>query len=233
LVLKTTFIFVTSVALASVRGQCAAFPRGAFIDAPRAGGTIARFAKRKIGEPMNRRQSLLALSTVSAHALFPDVVARFGRALAAPPEAAAWRPEVLSVEQGELLADLVETIIPATDTPGARAARVHVFVDLVLKHCRTASEREAFVKGLDAVASELRTRHGSEVAAVPGGSREELLQRLDASGDPFVRTLKELTVLGYCTSEVGATQGLAYVAVPGDYQGCVDLKPGQKGWATR
>jgi len=181
---------------------------------------------------MNRRQSLLALSTVSAHALFPDVVARFGWALAAPAEA-VWKPEVLSVEQGALLADLVETIIPATDTPGARAARVHVFVDLVLAHCRTASEREAFVKGLDGVASELRTRHGSDVTTAPAASREELLRRLDASGDPFVRALKELTVLGYCTSEVGATQGLAYVDVPGDYQGCVDLKAGQKGWATR
>ena len=44
--------------------------------------------------------------------------------------------------------------------------------------------------------------------------------------------LRELTVLGYFTSEVGATQALAYEAVPGGYRGCVDLKPGQKAWAT-
>jgi Gluconate 2-dehydrogenase subunit 3 len=181
---------------------------------------------------MNRRQSLLALSTVSAHVLFPEVLARFGSASAAPAGAGAWRPEVLSAPQGELLAELVETIIPATETPGAKAARVHVFVDLVLAHCKTTSERAAFVKGLGAVASECRARYGAELAAAPEASRQELLQRLEAAGDAFVGTLKELTVLGYCTSEVGATQGLAYVAVPGDYQGCVDLKPGQKGWAT-
>jgi len=180
---------------------------------------------------MNRRQSLLALSAVSAHAVFPEVLARFGRARAAPGEA-AWKPEVLSAQQAELLGELVETIIPATDTPGAKAARVHVFVDLVLAHCKTTSERAAFVKGLDAVASECRARYGAELVAAPRASREQLLQRLEASGDAFVLSLKELTVLGYCTSEVGATQGLAYVPVPGDYRGCVDLKPGQKGWAT-
>jgi hypothetical protein len=176
---------------------------------------------------------LLALSAVSGHALFPEVLARFGRVLSAPADAGAWKPEVLSAEQGGLLAELVETIIPATETPGAKAARVHVFVDLVLKHCRPTTEQAAFVKGLDAVTSECRARYGADFTSAPAASRQELLQRLETAGDAFVRTLKELTVLGYCTSEVGATQGLAYMAVPGDYRGCIDLKAGQKGWATR
>jgi len=181
---------------------------------------------------MNRRQSMLALSAVSGHALFPEVLARFGSALAAPAENAPWRPEVLSGEQGRLLEELVETIIPATDTPGARAARVHVFVDLVLKHCRNASEQAEFVKGLLALDAECRSKYGNDFVAIPTPSREELLQRLEAAADPFVRSLKELTVLGYCTSEAGATKGLAYLAVPGEYRGCVELAPGQKGWAT-
>ena len=181
---------------------------------------------------MNRRQSLLALSAVSGHALFPEVLARFGRALAAPAETVPWRPELLSAAQGRLLEELVDTIIPATETPGARAARVHVFVDLVLKHCRNASEQAGFVKGLIALGEECRARYGTDFAATPTASREELLQRLEAAADPFVRSLKELTVLGYCTSEAGATKGLAYLAVPGEYRGCVDLTPGQKSWAT-
>ena len=43
--------------------------------------------------------------------------------------------------------------------------------------------------------------------------------------------LRDLTLVGYFTSEVGATEALAYVAVPGAYRGCTDLKPGQKAWA--
>lgn len=182
---------------------------------------------------MDRRQSLLALSAVAGHALFPDVLARFGRALAAPVDSSGvWRPELLSVEQGNLLAELVEAIIPETATPGAKKARVHVFVDLALRHCRSASEQQAFVLGLGALEAECRARHGVAFAAAPAVAREELLQRLEAAGDPFFGLLKELTVLGYCTSELGATQGLAYVAVPGEYRGCLDLKPGQKSWAT-
>jgi hypothetical protein len=51
------------------------------------------------------------------------------------------------------------------------------------------------------------------------------------AGVPFFRLMKELTLLGYFTSEPGATQALEYVAVPGRYDGCIDLKPGQKNWA--
>ena len=181
---------------------------------------------------MNRRQSLLALSTVSGHALFPEVVARFGRVLAAPAEAAG-NPRCLSVEQGELLAELVETIIPATDTPGARAARVHVFVDLVLAALPDGERAGGLREG-----SGRRSRRSAHPVRVRVSGRSRGLARRAAAASRRVRgsvrgrTLKELTVLGYCTSEIGATQALAYEAVPGDYRGCVDLKPGQKGWAT-
>ncbi|HEY0668232.1 MAG TPA: gluconate 2-dehydrogenase subunit 3 family protein [Sphingobacteriaceae bacterium] len=47
----------------------------------------------------------------------------------------------------------------------------------------------------------------------------------------FFQLIRELTLLGYFTSEIGATKALAYVPVPGKYEGCIDLKPGQKTWA--
>lgn len=47
----------------------------------------------------------------------------------------------------------------------------------------------------------------------------------------FFQLMRELTMLGYFTSEIGATKALEYVAIPGRYDGCVDLKPGQKTWA--
>lgn len=47
----------------------------------------------------------------------------------------------------------------------------------------------------------------------------------------FFAIIRDLTLLGYFTSEIGATKALAYVQVPGRYDGCVDLKPGQKAWA--
>ena len=67
------------------------------------------------------------------------------------------------------------------------------------------------------------------VTAAPA-ERQKALEAMDK--DAFAM-LKELTVLGYFSSEIGATQALAYDKVPGGYWGCLDLKPGQKGWATR
>ena len=48
----------------------------------------------------------------------------------------------------------------------------------------------------------------------------------------YFRMMKELTILGYFTSEIGATQALRYVAVPGRYEGCVPYTKGEKAWAT-
>jgi hypothetical protein len=66
--------------------------------------------------------------------------------------------------------------------------------------------------------------------SAPPAERQKALEAMDK--DAFAM-LKELTVLGYFSSEIGATQALAYDKVPGGYWGCLDLKPGQKGWATR
>lgn len=49
---------------------------------------------------------------------------------------------------------------------------------------------------------------------------------------PFFRTMKELTVVGYYTSEVGATVELRHEAVPGRYQGCVPFTEVGRTWAV-
>jgi hypothetical protein len=48
----------------------------------------------------------------------------------------------------------------------------------------------------------------------------------------FFAIARDLTLLGYFTSEIGATKAYEYVEIPGRYDGCVDLKPGQRVWAS-
>jgi hypothetical protein len=43
--------------------------------------------------------------------------------------------------------------------------------------------------------------------------------------------MKQLTVAGYFTSEIGATKALAYLPIPGRFEGEVAMTPGQKTWA--
>ena len=167
---------------------------------------------------MTRREQLATLSAIAAHALFGDVLEAFARA---PAAGDAWRAEIVPPAQQALLAEVVETILPATDTPGAKAARVHVFVDLALARCAPAAGRAVVLAALRALGADFLT----------GGpdARRADLARIDPAA---LALLQELTVLGYFSSEIGATQALAYDPVPGGYRGCIPLAPGQKAWAT-
>jgi hypothetical protein len=176
---------------------------------------------------VTRREHLAAISAVAAHALFGDVLDAFARVARGPDNGtgngpiAAWHPEIVPAAAGPLLAEVVETILPATDTPGAKAARVHVFVDLALARCVPGAGRAA-------VLSALASLGAAFLAAAPDARRAQLAQI-----DPVaLGLLQELTILGYFTSEIGATQALAYDPAPNGYRGCVPLLPGQKAWAT-
>jgi hypothetical protein len=172
---------------------------------------------------MNRRHALAGLSAIAGHALFPEVLSAFARISGSLDCAeGAWQPVLLSEPQGRVLAEAVETILPQTSTPGAKAARVHVFVDLALARCVSPDRQRAWLAALDKVSDGF-------VAASPA----ERATRLGAMDKDAFALLKELTILGYFTSEIGATQALAYDKIPGAYRGCLDLKPGQKGWGTR
>jgi hypothetical protein len=189
---------------------------------------------------MNRRDSLKTLSAVTAHVLFPSVLAGAAEAAAALDAGKAWTPVWIRRQRAPMLEALVDTILPATDTPGARQAHVHVFVDRALRDCYTADEQKVFLTGLETLATECRQRHGRSFEACAPDQRLALLVPLDkASYDPdtgprgsFIRILKDLTLVGFFTSKVGATQALAYEAVPGGFRGCETLRPGQKAWAT-
>lgn len=54
----------------------------------------------------------------------------------------------------------------------------------------------------------------------------------DKSTPYFFALIRDLTMLGYFSSEIGATQALEYIAIPGRYDGCVDLKPGQRVYSS-
>lgn len=217
-----------------------------------------------------RRVARLLGGAVSAPAALGVLAGCDSRAAGTPGAAGgraagAWTPRVLTGERGEQVATIAEHVIPATSTPGARAARVHEFVDVMLAEYYPADERAHFLAGLAAVDARAARAHGRPFLRCAPAEQRALLTRLDqqafaerparrdrpnpdertqpgAGETPlppelesdtipearfgreavqFFRTMKELTLLGYYTSEVGATQELHYVAVPGRYDGCV------------
>ena len=147
-----------------------------------------------------------------------------------------WR--ALTSDQSELVATIAEQIIPETDTPGARAAEVHVFIDKMLAGHYPAEERDRVRDGLAELDETARRACGSPFIRCSADEQRAMLGLLDQQAfaqrrDPhWFRTIKELTVLGYYTSEIGATQELRHVAVPGRFEGCVPLEQIGRTWAV-
>ncbi|MDX2246943.1 MAG: gluconate 2-dehydrogenase subunit 3 family protein [Bacteroidia bacterium] len=147
-----------------------------------------------------------------------------------------WIPEFFSVEQGDLVAEIAERIIPATDTPGAKDALVHRLIDKLLKVHFSPTEQEDFLTGLESLnqAGEkpFLSLSKEEQTSVLIAAEQTARKQQNVSPKPFILLMKELTLLGYFTSEVGASQTLEYLHIPGNFEGCVPMKEGQKAWAV-
>ncbi|HEY6224143.1 MAG TPA: gluconate 2-dehydrogenase subunit 3 family protein [Gemmatimonadales bacterium] len=192
------------------------------------------------------RVAILLGAAISAPTLAGVLDAATRRAWAT---AQGWTPRTLTERQTELVAVIAEHIIPETDTPGARAAGVHRFVDTLLTDHYPAAERDRFIAGLGGVDARSRSRHGKPFVQCAPAQRVALLTELDEETYPsrasergtapatraddetwFFRRMKELTLVGYYTSEIGATQEL-HVSPFGPYRGDIPYRSVGRSWA--
>ena len=252
------------------------------------------------GSPIDRRAALrrlsLALGGVATAPLASGLLS--GCRTPSGDALAAYDYRTLDAGQRDLLAALVDQILPATDTPGAAEAGVPQFVDLMLTDWYAPEERDGFLAGLadvdrraegsfvdlsdDARATLVATldaqtfgpadaasapdedvveagREGTaqadeeaenEVAGMQGDLGNAMSDSTGSGGPteintgegtvavggaaeppPFYRQLKELTLAGYYTSEVGATQELQWLAAPGRYEADLPLAKVGRAWA--
>ena len=139
---------------------------------------------------------------------------------------------VLDTQRRRCLEVLVERIIPTTDTPGAIEAGVPDFIELILAKGLMAEDAKRFIAGIDEVGDLSRSNYGSDYIELSAAHQDAILTGLEQKAansrrdgiTPFFQVLKELTLVGYYTSEVGATREIRYLPVPGSYDGCVEWK---------
>lgn len=130
-----------------------------------------------------------------------------------------------------LLDEIAETILPETDTPGAKAAGVGPFIALMVTDTYSPEEQEIFMAGLATIDRKSQQAYGDIFVELAPAQRLGVAERLDRerfdAGEAmhYFRMLKELTVLGFFTSETAYNQVLEYVETPGRYDGCRDLGP--------
>jgi hypothetical protein len=136
------------------------------------------------------------------------------------------------------LDEIGEAIIPTTDTPGAKATKIGEFMQMMVKDTYNAEQQQTFLDGLNYIKKDFKTSKGKDFMDASVEERTEYLNELKAKavdsqekGPAVIGMLQDLTVLGYFTSEIGATQQLNYVEIPGRYEGCIEYKPGDKAYA--
>lgn len=142
-----------------------------------------------------------------------------------------------------LLDEIAETILPATDTPGAKAAGVGPFMALMVIDCYYPAEQEIFKDGMQAIDRQSTEVYGGDFMSAAPAQRLALLESLDAeqlawmqsktedAPAHYFRMMKELALLGYFTSEIGYNQAMRYAETPGRFDPCVPYEPGEKTWA--
>ena len=200
---------------------------------------------------MNRREAIQRTAMALGYAVTGPALIGVLKGCKAAPDV-NFKPVFFTQEQAAAIAELAEIIIPKTDTPGAKEAGVPGFIDSMLKEVYSKEEQDKFIKGLDEFDAEAKKEYGDSfisckpenqvalfkkhhdaaVAAMGTGGPTGWWNTGGGADKPFVLKVKELTLLGFFTSEPGATQVLQYNQVPGPFQGCVPLSQVGKAWAT-
>ena len=186
---------------------------------------------------MDRREALRRTAFLMGGAISAPTIMGVLNGCTAKPTL-DWKPEFLTEDQGILITNVTEIIIPKTDTPGAKDVGVPGFIDRMMKDVYSKEDQEKFLAGLKEFDEGAKSEYGDPFIALSDEQQSAYVKKVHdeaiATGGerPFILKVKELTLVGFFTSEPGATQVLQYIAVPGEYHGCLPLEEVGKTWAT-
>src|SRR5690606_10103917 len=143
-------------------------------------------------------------------------------------------------DQMDFLGDIADTILPATSSPGAKEAGVGEFIPVMIRDCYTEEDQKIFVEGLNKLEESANKKYQKNFQQLSAEERTALLVEIDAEQNEYYATkkeeepnhyfrmIKQITLLGFFTSELGATKALRYNPIPGRYDGDYHYKKGDK-----
>ncbi|MCB0774821.1 MAG: gluconate 2-dehydrogenase subunit 3 family protein [Chitinophagaceae bacterium] len=142
--------------------------------------------------------------------------------------------------------EVAETIIPKTNTPGAKEAEVGIFIASFSTDCYDEAEIETLKKGINELNQAAEKKYSNNFILLNASQKQTLLTDIDREAQKYneenersgkqklphyFTLMKQMTLLGFFTSKPGTTQVLRYVPVPGKYSGCIEYKKGEPSWA--
>jgi hypothetical protein len=195
-------------------------------------------------EMIDRREALKKTAWIMGAAVSASTVAAFLQSCKSAPDL-NYKPVFFKEDQAKIVSELAEIIIPKTDTPGAKDVCVPNFIDRMLKDCYKEEDQKSFLEGLAKFDADAKAAYGDSFIYLKDDQKLEYVKKANEAAvaevkkdptakRPFILMAKELTMLGFFTSEPGATQVLQYLPVPGSYKGCIPLSEAGNGktWAT-
>jgi hypothetical protein len=157
---------------------------------------------------------------------------------ASTPDSRKRIAKFLNSDEMQMTGEIAELIIPATDTPGALAVDVHGFIDQYLAECVNTNDQQLFKAGLKRINTVAEDKFHKTFLACTHKQQVQLLTALEKmdmgfnqDDKKFFWQFKSYTLFGYYTSEVGAVQELAFLPVPGGYQGSFPFAKIGKAWS--
>jgi gluconate 2-dehydrogenase gamma chain len=168
-----------------------------------------------------------------------------GGCVSTPPSAGD-KQTFLTIDEARMVEVVSDHIIPRTDTPGAIDVGVPGFIDRMMAGYYRDRPRQVFRAGLARIDTDAQKEHGKTFVALTPEQQVALLKVYDREAyeqarrninnpdadQHFFRMLKELTIVGFCTSEAGATKFLNYAQTPGPYRADIPYSEVGKAWAT-
>jgi hypothetical protein len=143
--------------------------------------------------------------------------------------------KVLSIEDQTLIEEIADTLLPATASPGARAAGAGAAINLLLTDCYEPEEQQRVVHGLQEFRTTCARSCGGNFESASQSAREHLLRVIDVEAlknpQHYFRLVRNLSHQAYFSSQTGMTRARRYMQTPGKWIGCMPLKPGQRSWA--
>lgn len=195
---------------------------------------------------MQRRDVLKLLTSAVALSAVPlDLILTLQQAHAQASHAGGLR--TLNSHQNATVTAITELIIPATDVPGAKGARMNEFIDLLLTEWFDAPDAKHFLMGLTQVDAESRKSLGADFVSCNPTQQAQRMKQMDDGAMEYVRTqrlaaqsqtplppsnffytLKKLTLVGYYTSEIGFEKELGKSIIPAGHEGCAPLQEARR-----
>lgn len=197
--------------------------------------------KQRTKDQITRKEAIKRTSFLLGGVIFaPNIVGLLNGCT--PDQTTEWKPELFNEYEANLVTTLADVIMPKDDYPSASEVGVPSFIESMVSTVYNEEQRELFLKGLNDFGSIAQSTLQIDFSESLEEDRYRftyqqnetaLEMRSESTNEPsFFLMFKELTILGYFTSEVGATQVLRYEAVPGYYSGCMPFDEVGKTWAT-